>query len=89
MRQALISDIHGNLEALNAVLADIATQSVDDIICLGDIVGYGQFWAIMTRQLCSIRRALIRSPYGQFIGLETNWTVCRGAERPSINVGTI
>ncbi|MFO0924229.1 MAG: metallophosphoesterase family protein [Pirellulales bacterium] len=41
MRQALISDIHGNLEALNAVLADISTQSVDEIICLGDVVGYG------------------------------------------------
>ncbi len=41
MRQALISDIHGNLEALHAVLADIATQNVDDIMCLGDVVGYG------------------------------------------------
>jgi len=41
VRQALISDIHGNLEALNAVLVDIASQKVDQIICLGDIVGYG------------------------------------------------
>jgi predicted phosphodiesterase len=41
VRQALISDIHGNLEALQAVLADIATQSVDEIVCLGDVVGYG------------------------------------------------
>ncbi len=41
MRQALISDIHGNLEALQAVLADIATQNVQDIVCLGDVVGYG------------------------------------------------
>ncbi len=41
MRQALISDIHGNLEALTAVLADIQTQNIDRIVCLGDIVGYG------------------------------------------------
>lgn len=41
MRQALISDIHGNLEALSAVLADVEQQNVDRIICLGDIVGYG------------------------------------------------
>ncbi len=41
MRQALISDIHGNLEALNAVMADIAQQKIDRIVCLGDIVGYG------------------------------------------------
>lgn len=41
MRQALISDIHGNLEALTAVLKDVQEQAVDRIICLGDVVGYG------------------------------------------------
>jgi predicted phosphodiesterase len=41
MRRAIVSDIHGNLEALDAVLADIAEQNVEEIYCLGDIVGYG------------------------------------------------
>ncbi|RUL83086.1 metallophosphoesterase family protein [Tautonia sociabilis] len=41
MRRALISDIHGNLEALEAVLDDIQDQQVDEIFCLGDIIGYG------------------------------------------------
>lgn len=41
MRTALISDIHGNLEALESVLADIASQNVDRVVCLGDIIGYG------------------------------------------------
>jgi predicted phosphodiesterase len=41
MKIALISDIHANAEALEAVLADIKTQKVDEILCLGDIVGYG------------------------------------------------
>jgi len=41
MRIALISDIHGNLEALTAVIADIRNRDVDRIACLGDIVGYG------------------------------------------------
>jgi diadenosine tetraphosphatase ApaH/serine/threonine PP2A family protein phosphatase len=40
-RIALISDIHGNIDALEAVLADIETQAVDEIACLGDVVGYG------------------------------------------------
>jgi predicted phosphodiesterase len=40
VRLALISDIHANLTALDATLADIATQAVDRIVCLGDIVGY-------------------------------------------------
>ena len=37
---AVISDIHGNLPALKAVLNDIDTNGIDDVICLGDIVGY-------------------------------------------------
>lgn len=41
MRTALISDIHGNLEAVQAVLSDIADQNVERTICLGDIIGYG------------------------------------------------
>ena len=40
MRYALISDIHGNLEALEAVLLDIKKERIDAIYCLGDIVGY-------------------------------------------------
>ena len=36
MRVALVSDIHGNLEALESVLTDIAAASVDEIISLGD-----------------------------------------------------
>jgi diadenosine tetraphosphatase ApaH/serine/threonine PP2A family protein phosphatase len=38
---AILSDIHGNLEALTAVLADIEQQGVEAIYCLGDVVGYG------------------------------------------------
>jgi len=41
MRYAIISDIHSNLEALEAVLADIKKNSIDKIFCLGDIIGYG------------------------------------------------
>ena len=41
MPTAVISDIHGNAEALKQVLADIDARGIDRIICLGDIVGYG------------------------------------------------
>lgn len=41
MKRALISDIHSNLEALQAVLADIRQQGIREIFCLGDLVGYG------------------------------------------------
>jgi diadenosine tetraphosphatase ApaH/serine/threonine PP2A family protein phosphatase len=41
MRIAIISDIHSNLEALTAALEIIDGQSVNEIVCLGDIIGYG------------------------------------------------
>jgi len=40
VRYAILSDIHGNLEALRAVLAD-AGDRADAFLCLGDVVGYG------------------------------------------------
>lgn len=41
MRIALLSDLHGNEFALEAVLADVADQGVDQIVCLGDVVTLG------------------------------------------------
>ncbi|TQO55855.1 metallophosphoesterase family protein [Paraclostridium bifermentans] len=41
MKIALISDIHSNIYALDAVLADIETKDVDMTVCTGDLVGYG------------------------------------------------
>ncbi len=40
MKLAIISDVHANLEALRATLAEISAHAVDRIVCLGDIVGY-------------------------------------------------
>ncbi len=41
MRVAVISDIHSNLPALEAVLAEVDREAPDELWCLGDIVGYG------------------------------------------------
>ena len=41
MKIAILSDIHSNLVALEAVLRDIRSKKVDQIFCLGDTVGYG------------------------------------------------
>jgi predicted phosphodiesterase len=38
---AILSDIHGNFEALQAVLADAAAKRVERFFCLGDMIGYG------------------------------------------------
>jgi len=41
VKRAVVSDIHGNLEALIAVLDDIREQGITEIYCLGDMIGYG------------------------------------------------
>jgi predicted phosphodiesterase len=40
-RYAVISDIHSNIEATTKVLEDIRSRGIEDIICLGDVIGYG------------------------------------------------
>jgi diadenosine tetraphosphatase ApaH/serine/threonine PP2A family protein phosphatase len=57
VKKALISDIHSNMEALEAVLADIEEQGIEEVYCLGDVVGYGPnprecIDAIMKCQVC-------------------------------------
>ena len=43
MRLAILSDIHGNLHALQAVWTDVEAQRPDAVYCLGDLVGYGAY----------------------------------------------
>ena len=40
MKYAIIADIHGNLDAFQVVLEDIRAQNANQIVCLGDVVGY-------------------------------------------------
>jgi predicted phosphodiesterase len=42
-RLAVLSDIHGNLPALEAVLSDLKSFHVDHVICLGDVISFGPF----------------------------------------------
>ncbi len=41
MRYLIVSDVHANLAALEAVLADVGVETIDRVWCLGDVVGYG------------------------------------------------
>jgi diadenosine tetraphosphatase ApaH/serine/threonine PP2A family protein phosphatase len=69
----MISDVHGNLEALTAVFADMKTLGVDDVCFLGDLVGYGPdpescTDLVMERCRVGIKGnhdfAIINGPYG-------------------------
>jgi len=61
VRIAVIADIHANLEALESVMGRIAELTVDDIVCLGDIVGYN---ANPNECIDIIRREKIVSVFG-------------------------
>ncbi len=57
MRLAIISDIHGNLEALTTALELIKKHAADEIVCLGDVVGYGanpNECLTIVRERCSV-----------------------------------
>ncbi len=57
MRIGLISDVHGNLPAFQAVLADAENQGAEELWCLGDLVGYGaspDACVELARERCSV-----------------------------------
>jgi diadenosine tetraphosphatase ApaH/serine/threonine PP2A family protein phosphatase len=57
VRVAVITDIHANLPALEAVLADVDSGDFDEVWCLGDVVGYGagpDACADLVRERCDI-----------------------------------
>ena len=72
MKIALFSDIHANLSALEAVLADIDQQQPDAVYCLGDLVGYN-IWPNEVTDLIR-RRGIptIAGNYDEGIGLNSD-----------------
>lgn len=60
-RIAIISDVHGNFPALEAVLADISREGAERIYCLGDSVGY---FCMVNEVLCTLRERHIPSILG-------------------------
>jgi putative phosphoesterase len=65
MRIAFISDIHGNFTALEAVLADIKSQNVDQIICLGDTLTLGPQPREVLKKLKEINCVLIKGNHDE------------------------
>jgi len=71
MRVAVISDIHANLPALEAVAEAIAAEPVDALWCLGDLVGYGAQpneccrWAMEHADVCLAGNHDLAAPFAE------------------------
>jgi diadenosine tetraphosphatase ApaH/serine/threonine PP2A family protein phosphatase len=74
VRYAIVSDVHGNLEALRAVLDDAAARA-DGVVCLGDSVGYGADPAACVELLDRRARAIVAGnhEYGVAGRLDLDW----------------
>jgi putative phosphoesterase len=69
MRIALFSDIHANLPALEAVLADMDTRNLDMIYCLGDLVGYATWPNEVVAEIRKRKIPTIAGNYDEGVGL--------------------
>ena len=70
MRLGIFSDIHANLPALEAVLADIAARHVDGVYCLGDLVGYAPFPNEVTERIRLEQIPTIMGNYDDGVGFD-------------------
>ena len=78
MRTALISDIHANLPALDAVLADIARRGdVDSVFHLGDLVGYAPWPNEVVQRLRDARIEGIAGNYDSTVATDYKHCGCR------------
>ena len=75
-RFAVFSDVHGNLPALEAILADIEARSLPLTLCLGDLVGYGPFPNEVAALVRDAGIPTLMGNYDQGIGLETGDCGC-------------
>lgn len=69
MRIALFSDIHANLPALEAVLADMDNQNLDAVYCLGDLVGYATWPNEVVAEIRKRKIPAIAGNYDEGVGL--------------------
>jgi predicted phosphodiesterase len=73
---AVFSDVHGNLPGLEAILADVERRGVRDVLCLGDLVGYGPFPNEVAQLVGERGIPTVMGNYDQGIGFATGDCGC-------------
>jgi len=66
-RIAIVADIHGNIPALEAVIADISRQAVDEVLVGGDLVGRGPQGSAVTRRIRELGWPSIRGNHEDYV----------------------
>ena len=73
---AVFSDVHGNLPGLEAILADVEARGIADLLCLGDLVGYGPFPNKVAALVRDRDTPTLMGNYDQGIGFSTGDCGC-------------
>ena len=76
LKIAVISDIHGNIEALNAVLTSIQANNCEKIICLGDLVGHGPHPNEVIEKINELKIPTVMGNYDEAIGFYLPYCGC-------------
>jgi len=66
-RIAILSDIHGNMPALEAVIEDIKLRNINEVICIGDLIGKGPEPAKVIKNIRHHCDVVIRGNWDEFI----------------------
>jgi len=89
MKIALFSDVHANLPALKAVLADIDSKNPDAIYCQGDLVGYAPYPNEVINLIRERKIPTIAGNYDEGIGLFSDECGCAYKTQPDKDAGAI
>lgn len=87
MRIAIFSDIHGNIHALEATLADLKAQQPDQVFCLGDLVGYAAFPNDVTERIRMEGFPTIMGNYDDGVGFDRDECGCAYKEAIDRDLG--
>jgi putative phosphoesterase len=86
---AIFSDVHSNIHALTKVLEDIENQGIQDIFCLGDLVGYGPHPNEVIELIRSRKIPTIMGNYDEGVGFEKGDCGCAYTSWEEIENGNV
>jgi putative phosphoesterase len=88
MKAAFISDIHSNLEALTGVLQYIRAQKIEQVYCLGDLVGYGPDPNEVLAEIQAAAILTLQGNYDEGVGYDRMACGCDYKDQKAMEIGS-